>query len=257
MNILIIVTIIIMMVGLFFWFCLVQKKMFLAQLGMNFFSGKTQEFHPGLTFKVPWVTLQKPEIRMNATVLVTSGGRIIVGGSMNFLKLDDIPPTKYETVDGVLFGYWAVEFSPLKKNLYNFLQKTPMVAARMLAVEMDEKLSKKLILMENEEAIKKIEDISNQMRDLFDPNGATQFEIDNGIDCKQPKLFQLNLGEKSQDAKEGVYVAKQFNKQLKALDKEIDNEKANLILTATGKAKKQIFTVEGAEALEALAKIFF
>ena len=104
-------------------------------------------------------------------------------------------------------------------------------------------------------------EISKKAAEVFEGESAiSPFEKKYGISVGDPRLFDLGLGKKSQDAAENVFVGQKLKEALEHLEESgIDpKDRLNAILAATGVAKKNIFDAEGLPtALSKLAEAFF
>lgn len=251
------------LVGLLLSTILVYKRLNLAQLSMNVFGGGIIEHHQGLSIKPPWFTLQQPEITMNAEIVVTSGGIQLVSWEsfMAGKMYEKIATRAYETMDSVVFGAWATAIRPRRGGLEQFVKKTPGTAAIMVMAEIDIALSDRIANMETENVLSNKKALGELVARVFggnDEEADSPVEHVYGVIVSNPKLFDLDLGKRSQDAKEKLFEAKKFRQAIGEMMTDggiTDPEKAaDVVLTATGVAKKQIFQVEGLEgALKSVA----
>lgn len=252
------------LVGLFGLTMLVYKSLNRAQLSMSAFGGATKEHHQGLSMKAPWYLLQKPDINMQAEIIITSGGLLVMSWEkfMTERVYEKIAPRIYETKDSILYGSWATAIRPRREGLVNFVLKTPQVAALMVMAEVDLEISDYLATKLTKTVLHKKRDISNQVADIFggsDEEATSSTEESYGIIISNPRLFDLNLGERSQEAAEKLFEAKKFGEAMKELEKQMTDpdKRANAILIATGMAKKNIFNIEGLDtALVGIAEAF-
>lgn len=261
------VLVVVGLLGLFATLLVIYKPLYTAQLSLNPFGGSTKEHHQGLSLKWPWATLQQPEISMRSEIIVTSGG-ILVMAWEKFLSekvYERIAPRIYETKDSVVFGSWAAAIRPRRGSLRELLLKTPQVAALMAMSEVDLAISDFLATQETSGergVLHRKREISELSAGVFGGNNeevSSPFEEQYGVVVSNPRLFDLNLGKRSQDAAEKLFESKKFREAMEDLASQIaDPEKrANAVLLATGVAKKNIYNIEGLEGgIKALAEAF-
>lgn len=265
--------IIIGLIGLFFSFHLVYNELYTAQLSMSIFrfspEEETKEHHSGLSWKWLWFKLQQPIINMKASIIITSGGILLMDWE-KFISQEiykKIPTRIYETEDGILYGSWATAIRPAKGFLNRFILKTPQVGALMTMSLIDLKISDNLAKTKTGDALKKKEEISDFISKIF---GGNEEEADSshektyGLIVSNPQLFDLNLGEKSQAAAEKLFEVTKFQKSMEVLKEEISDpeKRANAIFIANSLVKKKIWNIEGLEnatanIAQAFASAFF
>jgi hypothetical protein len=248
-------------IGLLATLVLVYKPLNVAQLSMSAISGATQEHHQGLSYKAPWATLQKPEINMQAKIIITSGGILLMSWDKFISEkvYEKISPRVYEAKGQIpMYGSWATAIRPLKGYLNNFVLKTPQVGALMTMSGIDIVISDYIATREVQDVLHNKKAISDLLAKTFEgENTSTAFEKSYGIMVFDPKLFDLNLGKKSQDASEKLFESQKFREAVVDMKTaQPDADKAtNAVLIATGMAKKNVFQVEGLEgALIGMAK---
>jgi len=253
------------LIGLLSTTFLVYKPLNMAQLSMSYISGVTEEHHQGLSFKAPWYTLQKPEINMQASIIVTSGGILVMSWEKFFSEkvYEKIAPRMYETKDSILFGSWATAIRPRKGKLNNLILKTPQVGALMTMSEIDLTISDYLAIHDTTEVLHQKKVISDIVANLFggkDEEAHSEIGESYGIVISNPKLFDLSLGKKSQDATEKLFVTKKFRESMEYLKDEISDsdKRANAIFVATEVVNKNIVNIEGIDtAISSIANAFF
>lgn len=242
------------LICLFLGFQFVYNPLNMAQLSMNVFHGETtHEHHQGLTWKWLWFKLQGVQIKMNATIIITSGGILMMDWDKFITEkvYEKIAPRIYETKDTVLYGSWATAIRPARGFLFNFLLKTPQVGALMTMSKIDLEISDYLTTLRAEEALGQKKYISDTIiGGLFggdDEKVSSEIEETYGIIISNPQLFDLNYGKKSQDAAEKLFEAKKFNESMVLLEKQIadPDKRANAIFIANGLIKKNVYDVEG------------
>lgn len=247
-------------------FMVVYKPAFVAQLSMSALTGAVKEHHSGISFKVPWATMQGSDISMKSEVIVTSGG-ILVMDWEDFISqkvYERIAPRIYETADSVLYGSWATAIRPQEGHLAQMMKKTPQVAALMAMAEVDLTVSDYLATQLTAKVLHEKKDISKIVATVFGgdaDNASSEFEREYGVVVSNPQLFDLNYGKKSQDAAEDVFAAKKFKEGLEQIKSEMANdpEKAvNALLMYLGKGvQKHIYNIEGLEgAVKSVAEAF-
>jgi hypothetical protein len=185
---------------------------------------------------------------MTAEIIVTSGG-VMVMTWQQFIsqkQYENIAKRAYETEDSVLYGNWATAIRAKRGGLEKFIGKTPQTAALMVFAEIDLDMSDFLADKKTEDILKRKREVGEYVAGVFERN---RIGDEYGIEILPPKLFDLDLGQKSRDAAENVFVARKFTEAVKEMKKVIkDGEKAgNTVLVATGVAKKTIFEVQGLE----------
>ena len=195
-------------IGLFFSLNLVYNPLNVSKLSMNPFTKKVTEHGPGLSWKWFWCSIQGGPIDMRSSIIVTSGGVMIMEWD-KFIKekvFEQIAPKKYETKDSLLYGTWATAIRPRKGKLLEFVLKTPQVGALMTMSEVDLTISDYLATRKTEEVLSKKKVVSDKLAIIFGGEKSTSpLEDSYGIDINNPKLFDLNLGEKSQKAAENRF----------------------------------------------------
>lgn len=233
---------------------LVYKKMYTAQLSLNPLTKKITEHGQGLTFKWFFCPLQKPEINMQASIIITSGGILLMDWDkfMSEKVYERIAPRIYETKDSVLYGSWATAIRPAKGLLEKFILKTPQVGALMTMSEIDLTVSDALAKRLTEDVLGDKKAISKMIGEIFggdDEKVDSNLEKSYGIIVSNPKLFDLNFGKKSQDAAEKLFEAKKFREAMENLKGEIadPDKRSNAIFIANGLVKKNIINIEGLE----------
>jgi len=252
------------LLGLLATLVVIYKPLYMAQLSLNPFGGETKEHHQGLSTKAPWAILQQPEINMQSEIIVTSGG-ILVMAWEKFISekvYERISPRIYETADSVLYGSWATAIRPRKGSLAQLILKTPQVVALMAMVEVDLVVSDYLATRPTTEVLHDKRAISNLVAGVFggnDEEATSPFEESYGVVVSNPRLFDLNLGERSREAAEKLFEAKKFREAMEDLASQIadSDKRSNAILLATGMAKKNIYNIEGLEgAVKSVAEAF-
>lgn len=251
------------LLGFLATFVVVYKKLNTAQLSLNALTSKTREHHQGLSFKVPWATLQKPEISMQSEIIITSGGILIMSWEQFVSQklYEKIAPRIYETLDSIIYGSWATAIRPRKGSLDLLIRKTPQTASIMVMAEVDIAVSDYLATRETTIVLHDKKAISTMLANVFggdDEEAKSPIEDAYGIVVSNPRLFGLNLGKKSQDAAEDVFAAQKLSAALAEVKTGAGNdaEKAvNAFLMYSGKGvQKHIYNVEG---LQAIAEAFF
>lgn len=264
MTTLAIIFIVLGTIGAFILFQLVSMSLYTARLSMNPFNEKTKEHHAGFSWKWFWCKFQGGLIDMRSTIIVTSGGLLVMDWE-KFINEEihkKISPKIYETKDSVLYGSWAAPIRPARGYLRNFLFKTPTVGALMTMSQIDLQLSDYLAKKETEDALGEKRNISIMIGNFFGGNDdavSSEHEENYGIVVGNPQLFDLNFGKKSQDAAEKLFEAKKFRESMEALSSEISDpeKRANAIFIANGLIKKNIFNLEGMEATgRSIAEVF-
>ena len=249
------------LLGLLVSFVLVYKRLNRAQLSLNPLTGRTREHHQGLSLKWPWSILQDPEIDMTAEIVVTSGGVMVMTWEQFIAQraYEKIGKKAYETKDSVLYGNWATAMRPAKGMLERFVQKTPQTGALMVMAEIDIGLSDHLAKQMTDDVLADKRAISDLVANVFGPSDEradSDVEKSYGVIVSRPKLFDLDLGERSREASEKLFEAKKFRTAVEEMKKVIEDEEkaANAVLIATGMAKKTVFEIQGLEgALRSVA----
>lgn len=233
--------------GLILSFSLVNKKLYAAQLSLNQFNGKTKEHRAGLSWKWFWSKLQAPEVDMRASIIITSGGILLMSWE-EFMQKElykKIAPRIYETNDSILYGSWATAIRCAPGFVQTFLLQTPQVGALMTMSEIDLTISDYLAKQGTEEVLSQKKKVSRLLAKTFggvNDDISSDHERHYGLIVTNPKLFDLNYGEKSQEAAEKLFVVKKFNDSLKELKDSITDEKSrtDAAYIATGMVKKSI-----------------
>ena len=252
------------LVGLLATLFIVYNPLNKAWLSMSVFNGDNiKEHHHGLSWKWPWFLLQGLEIDMRASIIITSGGILVMPWDKFISEgmYKKIEPQIYETKDGVLYGSWATAISPLAGGLRTFFKKTPQVGALMTLAKINLFVSDLLAKKDTETALGEKGEISKELAGLFlGEHRTSDHEESYGIDISDPMLFDLNYGKRMQDAAEKRFEAKEFRKAMEDMMAKVqtDPDKASdSVLIATGMAKKNIFHVQGLEAaLKGMAEAF-
>lgn len=246
--------IIIGLLGLLVSLNLVYKKMFTAQLSLNPITGKITEHGHGLTWKWFFCPLQKPEINMQASIIITSGGILLMDWDkfMSEKVYERIAPRIYETKDSILYGSWATAIRPAKGLLKKFILKTPQVGALMTMSEIDLTVSDYLANQETEKVLSEKRVINEMIGKIFggdDEKVDSNLEKTYGIIVSKPRLFDLNYGPKSQVAAEKLFEVQKFRESMKLIEKDIGDEskRSDAIFIANGMVKKNIINIEGLE----------
>lgn len=248
---------------LFFAFQIVYTPINTAQLSMNIFDGtEIDEHHQGLSWKWFWFKLEGSKINLQSTIIVTSSGILVMEWSEFLSKRmhEKIAPKIYEVKDSILYGSWAAVISPLRGELYNFVLKTPQVGALVVMAEIDLVISDYLATKNASEVLHDKKQISKLMADLFgEGNSVSPMEKTYGIKVSNPRLFDLNLGKKSQGATERLWETKKFLESMKELEEEITdpNKRSNAVLLANGLIQKSIHEIDGLKDIsEAISSAF-
>jgi hypothetical protein len=245
-----IIFIVLGLIGLFVSFSVVYNPLYISQLSMNIFTRKVREHGSGISLKWFWCSLQGKPIDMRSTIIITSGGILMMDWDKFITEkvYEKIAPRIYETKDSILYGLWAAAIRPQKGKLINFLLKTPQVGALMSMSEVDLTISDYVATRDTEEVLHDKKNISKIVADVFGGEGTiTLFEENYGIIISDPKLFNLDLGKKSQDAAERLFEVKKFRESMEDLKHEIadPDKRANAILIANGMIKKNVYDIEG------------
>ena len=246
--------IIVGLLGLLISLNLVYKKMYTAQLSLNPVTKKIKEHGHGLTWKWFFCPLQKPEINMRASIIITSGGILLMSWDkfMSEKVYEKITSKIYETQDSVLYGSWATAIRPAKGLLKKFILKTPQVGALMTMSEIDITVSDALAKRLTGDVLGDKRAISEMIGKIFggnDEKADSNHEKTYGIIVSRPRLFDLSFGKKSQDAAEKLFEAKKFREAMEDLKGEITDpdKRSDAIFIANGMVKKNIINIEGLE----------
>lgn len=237
-------------IGLFVSFNIVYYPLYICQLSMNVFTKKVKEHSKGLSWKWFWCKLQGKPIDMRATIIITSGGILMMDWDKFIAEkvYEKIAPRIYETSDSVLYGSWAASIRPQEGQLANLLLKTPQVGALMSMSKVDLTISDYLAKRSTEEVLGDKKNISKIVSDVFQgENIISPIEKSNGIIISDPRLFDLNYGKRSQDAAEKLLEVKKFRKAMEDLKEEIadPDKRSNAIFIANGLITKKIYDIEG------------
>ena len=237
-------------IGLFIGFNIVNNPINVAQISMNIFTKEVKEHYQGISWKWFWCTLQGKPIDMRASIIITSGGILVMDWDKFITEkvYEKISPRIYETKDSVLYGSWAAAIRPQKGELVNYLLKTPQVGALIAMSEIDLTISDHVAKRMTEEVLHDKKNISQTVSNVFmGENTMSPLEKSYGIIVSDPKLFDLNLGKKSQDAAEKLFEAKKFREAMEDLKVEIadPDKRSNAIFIANGLIKKNVYDVEG------------
>lgn len=247
------------LIGLSLGFILVYNPLNMAQLSMNIFGNifggekiKTKEHHQGFSLKWPWFKLQGKPIDMRSTIIITSGGILMMDWDKFISEkvYEKIAPRIYETSDSVLYGSWAAAIRPLKGELFNFMLKTPQVGALISMAKVDLTISDHVATKNTEEVLHNKKQISKIISKVFKgENIISEMEKSYGIMISDPELFDLNLGKKSQDAAERRFESRKFRESMEDLETQIadPDKRSNAIFIANGLVKKNIINIEGLE----------
>jgi len=236
-------------IALFIGFDITYNELYTSSLSMDVFSKKVREHGPGYSWKMFWWKLQGKQIDMRSTIIITSGGILMMDWDKFITEkvYEKIAPRIYETKDSILYGSWAAAIRPQKGKLVNFLLKTPQVGALISMSEVDLTISDYVATRKTEEVLHDKKNISKMVADVFEgENIITTFESNYGIIISDPKLFDLNLGKKSQDAAERLFESKKFRESMEDLKNEIadPDKRTNAILIANGLIKKNVYDIE-------------
>ncbi len=224
---------------------------------MDFFSGSLREVGSGLSLKAPWETPQKgTQVNMKAEIIVTSGGIFVSSGNkvIDEKIFANIKPRVYEAKGAVpIHGAWAFTIRPRPGHIETLIRMTPQAAAIMAMADVDIAASDYLAKEDPEVSLHNKKDISQEvlakvfggMTDI----ASSPFEDEYGVIVSNPRLFDLSLGKKSQDAAEELFASRKFKeavgefKEVLGTDGDVNKAVDDLLLNL-GKIKKNIFKVE-------------
>ncbi len=227
------------------------------QLLMDFFTGTLREASSGVTPKFPWETPQAgTKVNMKAEIIVTSGGIFVASGDKMIDEkiFANIKPRIYEGKGTVpLHGAWAFTLRPRPGHIETMIRMTPQGAAIMAMADVDIAISDYLATKDPEKALhekKKIND--TVLAPIFgglDDIASSPFENTWGVIISNPRLFDLTLSKRSQEAAEELFASRKFKeavgefKSVLGPDGDVNKAVDDLLLNL-GKIKKNIFKVE-------------
>jgi hypothetical protein len=115
----------------------------------------------------------------------------------------------------------------------------------MTMSEIDITISDYLAKQETKNVLSQKKEVSKLLAKIFGGSNdkiSSKHERHYGLIVTNPKLFDLNYGEKSQEAAEKLFVVKKFNESLEVLKQSITDEKSlvDAAYIATGMIKKSI-----------------